>query len=230
MSLRRLLIALVLLGGLILAWVGWQSGSLPGQSPKTIAANVSRQPATFENRSFDPAAPPSDMPPLSSGEDAECDSNFLSSASVSGEPQQTDATHTLVTITQVKVNLQLKITVWTPNNVSPRVADHENGHRLISEHFYESADKIAERIASKHVGERVLISGTDLNAELNRVLQQMGSDITEEYNKELNPGPTQLRYDAITDHSRNDITAQDAVAQALKETVALNGTPANQGN
>jgi hypothetical protein len=47
----------------------------------------------------------------------------------------------------------------------------------------------------------------------------------------LNPDPTQLRYDAITDHSRNEIAATDAVAQVLKE-MTLTSTPpaASPGN
>ena len=42
------------------------------------------------------------------------------------------------------------------------------------------------------------------------------TDFTNEYNKELNPGPTQLLYDSITDHGRNNVAVQDAIAQALK--------------
>jgi hypothetical protein len=45
----------------------------------------------------------------------------------------------------------------------------------------------------------------------------MGDEITQEYNKELNPEPAQLRYDDITDHSRNDVSAKDAVSQVLSE-------------
>jgi hypothetical protein len=44
----------------------------------------------------------------------------------------------------------------------------------------------------------------------------MAAEITDEYNKELNPGPTQLLYDAITDHGRNKVVVSDAVAHALK--------------
>ncbi len=46
--------------------------------------------------------------------------------------------------------------------------------------------------------------------------QQIATDITDEYNKELNPGPTQLLYDALTDHGRNEVVVKDAVAHALK--------------
>jgi hypothetical protein len=63
---------------------------------------------------------------------------------------------------------------------------------------------------------RVDVAGADLNAESKKLLEQMATEITAEYNRELNPGPRQLLYDNITDHSRNEVVAQDAVAHALK--------------
>ena len=44
----------------------------------------------------------------------------------------------------------------------------------------------------------------------------MAAEITDEYNKELDPGPTQQLYDTITDHSRNQVIVKDAVAAAIK--------------
>jgi hypothetical protein len=43
----------------------------------------------------------------------------------------------------------------------------------------------------------------------------MAAEITEEYGKRLNPNPTQQLYDTITDHSRNDVSVQDAIAHAI---------------
>jgi hypothetical protein len=155
------------------------------------------------------------MPPLALGEEAQCDSNFLSNASVGGQAQETDATHATVTLTQIKVTLRLNITIWAPTGATQHVIEHEQGHRQISEHYYQTADKLAERIAATYLGKQIVISGADLRAELSKLLQQMGADITDEYNKELNPEPAQLRYDAITDHGRNEVAAKDAVAQAI---------------
>jgi hypothetical protein len=156
------------------------------------------------------------MPPLSPGENAGCDSEFLSSASVRGEPRQTDATHATFTVTQIKVTLQLKINIWLPSGATQHLIEHEEGHRQISEYYYQTADKLAERIAAAYMGRQVEITGTDLGAESSRMLQQMATEITNEYNKELNPNPTQLLYDSITDHSRNGVAAKDAVAHAIK--------------
>jgi hypothetical protein len=159
------------------------------------------------------------MPPLNTGETAACDSDFVSSASVRSDSRQTDPTHATVTIAQIKMTLQLNINIWVPTGATEHLNEHEEGHRQISEYYYQSADKVAERIAATYLGRRVEITGTDLGAESRKTLQQMASEITSEYNKELNPGPAQLLYDDITDHGRNDVVVKDAVAHALKNVM-----------
>jgi len=212
---RTILILCVLLGALAFAWVKWREIAPPKDADGVAAPIVRKLPIHFENRTFDPASPPPEMPPMVPGEAAVCDSNFVASANVSGDTHRTDATHANVTVTQVKVTLQLNITIWTPAEVSAHVMEHENGHRQISEHYYETADKVAERIAAAYLGRQTEISGADLDAESDKLLQQMAAEITAEYGKELNPDPTQELYDTITDHSRNDVSVQDAVAHAI---------------
>ena len=127
-----------------------------------------------------------------------------------------DSTHATVTIHRIKITLQLNITIWTPLGVSQHVIEHEDGHRRISESYYETADKVAGEIAERYMGKQMDIVGADLNAESSGILQQMANEITAEYGKELNPEPAQLLYDSITDHSRNEVVAKDAVVHALK--------------
>jgi len=218
--LSRGLIAFCMLVGVLLfgwlAWRGFSSRRPPGEAPVPI---IDKQPVAFASRTFDPVSPPADMPPLSSGESAECDSQFLSSASVRGEPRPTDATHAIVTITQIKVTLQLNINIWVPTGVTQHVIEHEDGHRQVSEYYYQTAGELAERIAAPYMGKQVEITGTDLGAESSKMLQQMAAAITDEYNKELNPGAAQLLYDSITDHGRNEVVVKDAVAHALKNAL-----------
>jgi hypothetical protein len=145
---------------------------------------------------------------------------------VSGTLRKMDATTATVTVTQAKVALQLRINIWVPTGATQHVIEHEQGHGEISERYYESADKVARQIAAAYIGKQVVITGPDLNGEFSKALLQMSSDITAEYNDELNPGPAQQRYDDLTDHSRNDVPAKDAVAQALKETGNSAGTTA----
>jgi hypothetical protein len=214
--LRGFIVLCVLLGMLIFGWLIWRDFSPRQQLREAPLPTIIKQPVAFANRTFDPAAPPTDMPPLTPGEIAGCDSDFLSTASVRGESRQKDATHATLTITQIKVTLHLNINIWVPTGVTQHVIEHEGGHRQISEYYYQTADKLAGRIAAPYLGKQVEITGTNLGAESSKMLQQMATEITDEYNKELNPGPTQLLYDAITDHGRNEVVAEDAVAHALK--------------
>jgi hypothetical protein len=226
LPLRGLLILCALLGGLIAGWLVWRGLSSRHQLSEHSGSTISKQPIVLATHTFEQANPPADMPPLGSGENAECDSDFRSSASVRGESQPMDATHATVTITHVNLTLQLNINIWVPVGVTQHVLEHEDGHRQISEFYYQSADKLAERIASTYLGKQVEITGSDLNAESNKMLQVMAADITEEYNKELNPGPTQLLYDAITDHGRNEVVVKDAVTHALKNISIESPQPA----
>ncbi len=189
-------------------------------------ATVTKQPINFASRTFDSNNPPAEMPPLGTGEEAECDSNFLSDANVAGQTHKKDATHAFVTITQINMTLQLNVTIWAPANATAHVIEHEEGHRQIAEYYYQTADKIAERIADEYMTQVVEISGTDLEAESNKALQQIATEITDQDNKELNPGPTQLLYDSITDHGRNEVVVKDAVASAIKNIAAESPRPA----
>jgi hypothetical protein len=201
------------------------------RQPREAPVLIAKQPFVLARRTFDPAAPPSDMPPLPPGEGAECDSDFLSRASVRGQPRRTDATHATITITQVMMMLQLRITIWLPTEATQTVAEHEEGHRQISEYYYQSADKLAQRIAATYIGKRIEVNGTDLDGESNKMLQQVAAEITNEYSKEINADSTQLLYDTITDHARNGVDAKDAVDHALKNAAIESSQPiASPGN
>lgn len=226
MPTRRVLVLCVLLGVIIIGWLSWRDFSSRRPRSEARPPIINKRPVLFANRTFDPAAPPSDMPPLASGEDAECDSNFQADASVGGETRQTDDAHATVTVTQINVTLQLNITIWLPTGVTQHVAEHEEGHREISETYYQTADKLAERIAATYMGKQVDITGTDPGAESRKTLQQMATEIADEYNKELNPEPAQLLYDSITDHSRNEVVVKDAVAHALRNVSIESTQPA----
>ena len=215
MRVRIIVVVCIVLVALPFAWVKWQDNVAGSRAKEVAGTIIDKQPVHVMNRTFDPANPPTEMPPMVPGEAAVCDSNFVANAHVSGNIHPVDATHASVTVTQVKVTLQLNITIWTPAEVSPRVMEHENGHRQISEHYYETADKVAERIAATYLGRQIEVSGSDLDNETGKQLQQMAAEITAEYGKELNPDPAQELYDTITDHSRNNVSVPDAVTHAI---------------
>jgi hypothetical protein len=217
--------AIVVLCGLLallgLCWILLQHYAPDARRHVAAAPIIEKQAAIVTRNTFDPTAPPpADMPPMSAGELAVCDSNFTAQADVSGGSQELDSTHATLTITGVKMTLGLAVAIWTPVGATDHVIEHEDGHRQISEYYYQTADKLAAQIAAKYIGRQIPVEGADLHAEITKMLQQLGAEITDEYDKELNPETTQLRYDAITDHARNDVSAKDAVAQAMRETAS----------
>jgi len=107
--LHRLIVPCILLAGFSSAAIRQVIPST--HQPREAAVLIQKEPVVFASRTFDPAAPPADMPPLPPGESAECDSDFLSKASVRGQPRRTDATHATLPITQVIVTLQRRINI-----------------------------------------------------------------------------------------------------------------------
>ena len=214
---RRTILPCVLLAAIVVGGVGCRNQASSHPVEPAAAMSVQKHPPAFAIRTFDPAAPPADMPPMSGREVAFCDSNFVSTASVKGQPERIDGTHSTLTVIGVKVTLQLKITVWVPEGVTQHVMDHEQGHRQIAEHYYETADKVAGQIAASYVGRQVSVTGANLGEAISKELQRLSADITAEYNGKLNPGFAQQRYDDVTDHARNDVASSEAVAQVLRE-------------
>ena len=217
LTLRKYIVLSVPLGTVLLAGLTlWhRPSSRPAKQAPSLT--IDKQPVTFAMHTFDPSAPPAEMPALAAWEQAECDSNFVSEANVKARTEILDPTHGLVTVTGLKVTLQLTINIWLPQGAAEHIIDHEQGHRQIAEHYYETADKVAEQIAAAYFGKQVSVSGADLNLEINKLLQQMGAEITAEYSKKLIPDLAQNRYDDITDHSRNEVSATEAVAQVLED-------------
>src|ERR1043165_3990149 len=104
------------------------TASVQAEQPQVEIVKV---PAQAGTRYFDPKRPPPDRPPLTGPVEGVCAGHFLSDASVGAQAQMTDATHAKATINQIKVTLQLNITIWLPNNPHKWTVEHEEGHRQI---------------------------------------------------------------------------------------------------
>ena len=201
-------------------------GSAPAAYADSPQVEIVKMPAQIETRYFDPKRPPRDRPPLTGPEEAVCAGDFLSDAAVGAQAMQTDATHAKATINRIKVTLQLNITIWLPNNPPKLTVEHEEGHRQISEYYYQNADAIARRIGESYLGKTIDLSGRDLRKALSAAIGKAAEEITNEYSRQMPVETTQARYDEITDHNRKDIPVPEAVAQALKETYPVKPGPA----
>ena len=143
------------------------------------AVQITKLPANIMSHKFDPAAPSPNMPPLHPGEAAVCDADFIARSSVRGQPRRTDSTHAILTITKVLMTLQLQTNIWVPIDAPQTITDHEEGHREIAEYYYQTADKLAERIAASYIGKRVEVTGDDLDVASSQKLLEIATEITE---------------------------------------------------
>jgi hypothetical protein len=222
---RRFIVLCTLLGIVIFGWLLWRNSLPRRQQVEQPAITIEKRPVAFANHIFDPNSAPVDMPAMAYGEEAVCDSNLTSNAIVGGESHKTDSTHATVTITKVKMILALSINVWVPSGVTQHVVEHEDGHRQISEYYYRTADKLADRIATTYMGKQIDIDGTDLDAQLEKVLHQTATDITHEFDQEVSFAATQQYYDTITDHGRNESDVKEAVVAAIENVKMVSIQP-----
>ncbi|HWF37228.1 MAG TPA: hypothetical protein VG322_01830 [Candidatus Acidoferrales bacterium] len=213
---RRLVVLLIILGIVASAWLIYRNSSSRHEQSAQPSLTIEKQPVAFASHTFDLHAPPANMPPLAYGEEALCDSNFSSETSVAGESQNSDAAHATVTITKVHMILHLSVDIWVPDDATPHVVEHENGHRQISEYYYRSANQLAEHVAASYLGKQIEITGPDLHAGLEKALRQTATEITNEYDRDLNSPAAQQYYDRITDHGRNETNVKDAIAAAVE--------------
>jgi len=70
---RGLIVLCLLLAVLVFRWLTWREFSSRRQLREAPVPAINKLPVAFANRTFDPATPPTDMPPLAAGEIAVCD-------------------------------------------------------------------------------------------------------------------------------------------------------------
>jgi len=107
-----------LLGVVLFAGMMLRHRSSSRLTKQALSPALDKQPVTFAMHTFDPAAPPADMPPLASGAEAECDSNFIFNANVKGRSETVDGKNALVTVTEIRVTLQLRINSRVPGGAT----------------------------------------------------------------------------------------------------------------
>jgi hypothetical protein len=176
---------------------------------------VRKAPESLAVRSFDPKHPPKEMPPLNASEAAVTESVFACGARIEVETKTIDNKPVRTSIVGVRLDLGLEVTEWLPKDVTPKIKAHEDGHRNISELYYENAEKIAATIAKKYVGKQLEIQDGDVKA----AIKKAASECCEEYlgAVEKPSQKVQEKYDEITDHGRNKVAEKRAIEKAVEE-------------
>jgi hypothetical protein len=193
-------------------------------SPARDPVEVNKQKAEVARRTFDPKRPPSGMPPLSVNEAAVTHSAYGVGAQIQvvvlNESRSAGQVVSEMKIESVKVDTTLAITIWLPRNASKALAAHEEGHRRISEMFYDEADRIARQVARPYVGRTIRGAGRSPKVAREAAMTDIITEINSAYMSRTQMPSSRVNelFDRITDHGRNArISVDDAIQRALRQ-------------
>jgi len=197
---------------------------------------IKRQPPTVEQKTFDPADPPKEMPHLNRGEAAVTESAFQCGVSttyrvVERHPQDGKC-ESVLKIDGMELTLQLRITIWLPNNAPQKLADHEEGHRRMAEQIYrQSAEAAARAAAGKLDGRQIRGSGPDCDAAATAALNDASTWLCQEYLNQVGGMASRLGdiYDEITAHGTKISPAEDeAITESFDRYAKEQKSPGQQ--
>jgi hypothetical protein len=189
--------------------------------------NVDQKPPTIEHRTFDPAHPPADMPPLKGVEAAVTESKFDCQVGmkyqVVGHKREADGCVTTLMVQSVQATLQLNVIIWLPVGATPKLTAHEEGHRRIAEQVYADAQRVARAIAASLDGKKVIGQGTDCSAADKNAIDSSSHRFCDEYLKQTSDVARRVgeTYDDLTAHgTRAEPGEDEAIRQAFKHVAA----------
>jgi len=183
---------------------------------------VSKKPPVVEQKTFDPAHPPTDMPPLKDDEAALTEARFdcamnLTYVVTERKPAAERCT-TVLQVRGVTITLQLKIVIWLPDKVPAKLTAHEEGHRQIDERVYEDAERVARDLAARLDGQSLSGEGVDCAAAEAAVTRAAADQFCKVYLKQIagEAGRVGDAYDQITAHgTRSQPSEPEAIHQAF---------------
>jgi hypothetical protein len=200
------------------------------------AVTVDRPPALCSTRFYDPDNPPPQMPPPTVDQAGVTVSEFGCTALVDGTVVQTahqdDQVVAQVHVDSVRIELRLKITEWISQSAPAKIHNHEDGHRLIAEHFYVHADEVAGEIGRAFIDKTVEASAPDAAAAANRALSITAQEIAKRYMRAVRDQSEEVQqaYDRITVHGTNKVDEIDAINRALAWVASAHKSPQTRGD
>lgn len=197
---------------------------------KPPAVRVIYVPAYVTHQTFPPGRPPPHPSYYPNLELGLCGSAFPCFIEIGVEYPRLGWKTVEATVVSVSMTTKLMIDVWAMEGHEDRVLPHEETHRAISEHYYRDAEAIARRLAQPLIGRKIQLTLREKTESLHEELEPLQSEVLQAYQRETlgRCSYAQQRFDAITDHGRDPIANDVAMARAIAEEEShWKGLPAN---
>ena len=190
-------------------------------SPDPIT--VDKRPPTTQYVDFDPAHPPADVEKLQHGEDALTRMLFNCSVklkyNVVSKTNRDGKWRVVAELSEVKLTLDLKNTIYLPKNAPDKLRAHEMGHARINGMIYEKAREAATEAAQHAMNRTWEGEGTDLDAAGKAATDSAVNEICRDYLKSTADRAFRIGeiYDDLTKHGTNATTIDDAIREAVQK-------------
>ncbi|MGA2583947.1 MAG: hypothetical protein ABSG31_11765 [Tepidisphaeraceae bacterium] len=187
---------------------------------------VTWAPMESTTRFYDPLAPDPLMPATLPDEAGVTVSDFECVATLNGaivdEVRKENSTVAVVRVESADIKLRLTVGEWISKSAGIKIVHHEDGHRMIAEHFYSDADVVASAIARQTIGRNVYGSGDTAKEAANDALNIAANHLVNDYMEEVRDRSDEVQqaYDDITQHGTNTVDEVDAIEQALRQVAA----------
>lgn len=204
---------LPLLASLLALLASTLSVSAAEEHPVTIK----KHPPKITRQQFDPKRPPARMPHLTPPESGVCHFEFTVDAGLGTFTDEINPNTVEVEVDSIDMVLDLDIDVWAMYGAPKKLIAHEEGHRQLCEHYYQNAEKIAERLGRQMIGRKAKGTGANKKAATDDAMHKLLTELNLAYMSEtrVRCSAAQKRYDKITNHSLIPIPEADAIAQTL---------------
>lgn len=192
-----------------------------------IGVTVDVQPPNIVRRTFDPANPPAEMPPLVPPEVGQCVYEFACEMETRVVQPAGFSRRRTARVTATAFTTRLNVTLWTPIAGPAGVLEHEEGHRIIAEFYYRRARDVARRLGQQALATPLVVSAASRPA-LETALNELQNRLIKSYLAETldRCSVAQRRFDEITHHSRARVPVDAAIAQAISDENAAAETAA----
>jgi hypothetical protein len=187
-------------------------------SAQEPAVRVTREPPVVRRTEFDPANPAPGTPKLTPPESGVCNTTFELAASVRYSVEVLSSTTARVYVDGLDLTTRLSFDIYTVRGAPRKLIAHEEAHRIIGEHYYESAPAIAEDIGRRLIGATFDGTGATPDEAQKNGFEKVMAAIEQAYMARVRipSARANARFDEITNHGLEAIDEADAIAMAIE--------------
>lgn len=179
--------------------------------------SIRREEPVVTRQEFDRDDPPPNMPKLTPPESGVCDTTFELAASIGYSLEVIGPGTVRIWVDKLDIVTRQRINIFTLAGAPAKLRAHEEGHRAISEHYYENAGVVARVAATPLIGKMFPGKGSDRAAAERDAQQRVLAVLEQAYLTKMRVPSVaaNARFDELTQHGTSGFDVAEAVALAI---------------